>query len=103
LSLYITDFWLFFVQILIFRGAPAGAGGAAARGGRFFEKKLRKKLFLGKSFYWSMLMARTWGHSFLWDGRAQYLPRAKTVLCGAFPHGAHFSLGEIKLWMLGGL
>ena len=32
--------------------APAGAGGAAARGGRFFEKKLRKKLFYGEKFLW---------------------------------------------------
>jgi len=37
------------------------------------------------------------------SGRAQYLPLAKTVLRGAFPYGAHFSLGEIKLLLLGGL
>jgi len=36
------------------------------------------------------------------SGRAQYLPVAKTVLRGAPLHGAHFSLGGIKLWMLGG-
>ena len=31
-------------------------------------------------------------------GRAQYLPKAKTVLRGAFPYGAHFSLGGDMLW-----
>jgi len=75
--------------------------GAAARGGRFFEKKLRKKLFLGKSFYGSVKLVRTGGHSFLWDGAPQYLPLAKTVLRGAVPYWAHFSLGGIYVVMRG--
>jgi len=79
---------------LICVGARRGAeGGAAARRGRFFEKKLRKKLFYGKSFYWSMLMVRTWGHSFLWDG-------APSICRGQRPFfRGPFFCGPIFLWV----
>ena len=40
---------------------------------------------------------RTWWVPFL-RGRAQYLPRAKTVLHGAFPYGAHLSFGGDIVW-----
>ena len=46
-------------------------------------------------------MVLTWARSFLWGGRAQYLPLAKTVLRGAVPYWAHFSLGGIYVVMRG--
>ena len=92
-----------------FLGAPAGAGGAAARRGRlrarrvaFLRKKLRKNLF-GKRFLgYPMGWVRTWRFPCR-RGRAQYLPEAKTVLHGAFPYGAHLSLGGMMFEYLGEL
>ena len=74
-----------------FGGAPAGAKGAAARRGRFFKEKAPQKPFLGKVFLWpnggSANMVRPCRR-----GRAQYLPRAKTV------SGGRFFFGPIFLW-----
>ena len=81
-------------------GAPAGAGGAAARRVAFLRKKLRKNLF-GKRFLgYPMGWVRTWRFPRL-RGRAQYLPVAKTVLHGAFPYRAHLSLGGMIAKCLG--
>jgi len=77
-------------------------GRLRARGGRFFEKKLRKKLFYGEKFLLVDVDGANMGAFILVGWRAQYLPLAKTVLRGAVLLWAHFSLGGIKLLLLGG-
>ena len=78
------------------RGAPAGAEG------RFFKEKAPQKPFWEKVFWHPIGWVRTWRFPRL-RGRAQYLPMAKTVLHGAFPYGAHFSLGGMMFEYLGEL
>ena len=73
-----------------FGGAPAGAEG------RFFKEKAPQKPFWEKVFGVPHGGVRTWRFPRL-RGRAQYLPRAKTVSGGRFFFGAHFSLGEKKV------
>ena len=70
------------------RGAPAGARVA------FLRKKLRKNLF-GKGFLVANGDGANIGRPFL-RGRAQYLPKAKTVCGLRFFGWAHFSLGGIR-------
>ena len=69
-------------------GAPAGARVA------FLRKKLRKNLF-GKGFFGVNGVGADIERPFL-RGRAQYLPKAKTVSGERFFGWAHFSLGGIR-------
>jgi len=71
------------------RGAPAGAGWS------LFEKS-SAKTFLWEKFLLVDVDGANMGAFILVGWRAQYLPGAKTVLHGAFPYAAHFSLGGIS-------
>ena len=77
-----------------------GAGGACGRKGRFFKEKAPQKPFWEKVFGVPIEWVRTWRFPRL-RGRAQYLPKAKTVLHGAFPYRAHLSLGGMMFEYLG--
>ena len=87
--------YIFFINIRICLGA-------CGRGGSLFEKS-SAKTFLWEKFLWVDIDGANKGAFILVGWRAQYLPLAKTVFRGAFLYAAHFSLGGIKLWLLGGL
>ena len=76
-------------------------GGRCGAEGSLFEKS-SAKTFLWEKFLWVNVDGANMGAFILVGWRAQYLPGAKTVLRGAVLLWAHFSLGEIKLLLLGG-
>ena len=86
--------------ILICRGGACGRGGRCGAKVRFFKEKAPQKPFWERFLGYPMGWVRTWRFPRL-RGRAQYLPRAKTGLHGAFPYGAHLSLGGMIAKCLG--